>query len=97
VADRFVPLRKATQTAVTTGPGVTPPALRQAAFAGSPPDELCTLVEKIRAHASKVTDEDFARLRDRYSEDQLFEIVVAAAVGAADVRLQAGLRALEEA
>ena len=35
--------------------------------------------------------------RDRYTEDQIFELVVAAAFGAADERLRAGLRALEEA
>ena len=36
-------------------------------------------------------------LRGRYSEDQLFEVVVSAAFGAAEARLRAGLRALEDA
>ena len=34
---------------------------------------------------------------ERYSEDQLFELVVAASFGAADARLCAALRALEDA
>jgi len=44
-----------------------------------------------------VTDEDVNALRSRYSEDQLFEIVVSAAFGAARERLAAARRALEEA
>jgi alkylhydroperoxidase family enzyme len=44
-----------------------------------------------------VTDDDLAALRARYSEDQIFELVVAAALGAAETRLRAGMRALEEA
>ena len=64
---------------------------------GTPPPELARLVDKIRAHAYKVTGQDLDALRDRFSEDQLFEIVVAAAFGAAEARLQAGRRALEQA
>lgn len=97
MADRFAPLRKATAEAVLRGPGTAPAELRQAVARGEPPEELRPLVEKIRRHAYKVTDEDLAALRDRYSEDQLFELVVAAAFGAAEERLRAGLRALEEA
>jgi hypothetical protein len=64
---------------------------------GVPASELVTLVEKIRRHAYKVTDSDLDALRGRYTEDQLFEIVVAAAFGAAEERLAAGRRALDEA
>ncbi len=95
--DRFAALKDATGDAVLRGPGTTSAALRQAVAKGEPPEELCALVEKIRRHAYKVTDEDLAALRGQYSEDQLFELVVAAAFGAADERLRAGLRALEEA
>lgn len=97
MADRFAPLRDATAESVLRGPGTTPAALREAVARGEAPEELRALVEKIRRHAYKVTDEDLAALRDRYSEDQLFELVVAAAFGAAEARLRAGLRALEEA
>jgi alkylhydroperoxidase family enzyme len=56
-----------------------------------------TVVEKIRSHAHTVTDQDLDALRSRYTEDQLFEIIVAAAFGAAQERLVVALRALEEA
>jgi hypothetical protein len=90
-------LKEDTVAAVLRGPGTTPPALRLAVSRGEPPEELRALVEKIRRHAYKVTDEDFAELRTRYTEDQLFEIVLATVLGAAGDRLGAGLRALDDA
>lgn len=90
-------LKEATRAAVLSGPGMTSVELRQALARGEAPEDLRELVETIRRHAYKVTDEDIAALRARYSEDQVFEIVVATIVGAADERLRAGLRALEEA
>jgi hypothetical protein len=95
--DRFRELKEATAAALLRGPGVTPAQLRQACARGEAPDELRALVEKIDRHAYEVTDADLEALRAKYSEDQLFEIIVAAAFGAADRRLAAGLRALEEA
>lgn len=95
--DRFAPFRDATADALLRGPGATPPELREAVARGTPPPELATLVGKIRQHAYKVTDADVDALRARYTEDQLFEIIVATAFGAAEARLRAGLRALEEA
>ncbi len=97
MGDRFRELKDATAAALLRGPGASPPELRQACARGEPPDELRALVEKIDRHAYKVTDEDLAALRAKYSDDQLFEIIVAAAFGAAGRRLDAGLRALEEA
>jgi alkylhydroperoxidase family enzyme len=61
------------------------------------PPDLQALVDKVHRHAYKVTDEDFARLRTTYSDDELFEVVVSAALGAARQRLFAGLSALENA
>lgn len=90
-------LKEGTRAAVLKGPGMTSVELRQALARGEPPEDLRGLVEKIRRHAYKVTDEDIAALRGRYSEDHVFEIVVATIVGAADERLRAGLRALEDA
>jgi alkylhydroperoxidase family enzyme len=95
--DRFGTFREATAEALLRSPAATPPQLRQAVARGEPPPELAVLVEKIRRHAYKVTDADLDALRARYTEDQLFEIVVAAAFGAARERLEAGLRALGEA
>lgn len=81
------------------GPGKTEATLRQAAATRSKelPAELAALVDKVHQHAYQVTDEDIAALKSRYSDDQLFEIVVSAALGAARARLLAGWRALEDA
>ncbi len=97
MSDRFGELKEATAAALLRGPGATPAELRQACARGEAPEELRALIEKIDRHAYEVTDEDLASLRAKYSEAQLFEIIVAASFGAADRRLQAGLRALEEA
>jgi hypothetical protein len=93
--DRFRDLKEATAAALLRSPGATAPELRQSVARGDPPEELRSLVAKIQLHAYKVTEADWTALRAKYSEDQLFEIVVAAAYGAADSRLTAGLRALE--
>lgn len=90
-------LEEATAAALLRGPGAASAELRQACARGEAPADLRGLVEKIDRHAYQVTDEDVAALRAKYSEDQLFEIIVAAAFGAGDRRLRAGLRALEDA
>ena len=54
-------------------------------------------MQKIRSRAYTVTDQDLDALRGRYTEDQLFEIIISAAFGAASERLAAAHRALEEA
>jgi alkylhydroperoxidase family enzyme len=97
VDDRFAQLRAATASALLHGAGATPAELRQAVAAGNPPSELTTLVRKIQSRAYTVTDQDLDLLRSRYTEDQLFEIIVAAAFGAAEQRLTVALRALEDA
>jgi alkylhydroperoxidase family enzyme len=86
------------KASVLNGAARTDAALRQAvATGGEVPAELRALVDKIHHHAHRVTDEDLAALKGRYSDDQLFEIVVAAAMGAGEARLRAGLAAVEEA
>jgi len=95
--DRFGSLRDATAAALLNGPGATAPELRQQIAGGNPPPELATLVDKVRSRAYTVTDHDLDQLRSRYTEDQLFEIVLCAAFGAANERLAAAHRALEEA
>ena len=95
--DRFASLRTATASALLDGPGETTRALRQAVARGQAPADLEALVQKIQSRAYTVTDQDLDALRDRYSNDQLFEIIVAAAFGAASERLAAGHRAVDEA
>lgn len=95
--DRFASFRRATAAALLQGSGATPNGLRQAIASGSAPPELMTLVQKIRSRPYAVTNEDLDALRDRYTEDQLFEIIVAAAFGAANDQIVAAHRALEEA
>lgn len=98
VADPHASSRDAVLRTVLDGPGETDPSLRHAAAEGvGVPDDLRVLVEKIHQHAYRVTDEEIAALQAKYSEDQLFEIIVSAAVGASRRRLMAGLKALEEA
>ncbi len=95
--DRFVHLRNATKAAVLDGNGQTPSELRRAAAKGEVPPNLASLVQKIRSRAHTVTDADIDLLRAQYSDDQLFELIVAATLGAVSERLAAALRALEEA
>ena len=95
--DRFASLRNATAAALLQGSGATPSVLRQAIASGSAPPELMTLVQKIRSRAYTVTDQDLDALRNRYTQDQLFEIIVAAAFGAANDQIAAVHRALEDA
>ena len=97
MTDHFAVLRNATAAALLRGPGTTTEELRLAVAAGHPPPELADLVQKIRVRAYTVTNEDVEALKSRYTEDQLFEIIVAAAFGAAQARLTAALHALEGA
>jgi hypothetical protein len=96
--DPYASLRDQVLQRVLDGPGASDPAVRRAAAenAGLPPD-LAPLVEKIHAHAYRVTDDDLARLAAAYGDDALFEVVVSAALGASGRRLRAGLDALERA
>ncbi len=60
------------------------------------PDDLRPYVEKVARNAYKVVDADIDRLREAgYSEDAIFELTLAAALGAARSRLDAGLKAMD--
>lgn len=96
--DPYAALRDRVLESVLHGPGDSSPDVRRAAADGTGvPDSLQPLIEKIHAHAYKVTDSDVAALEAAYGEDGAFEIIVSAALGAARLRLLAGLRALEQA
>jgi alkylhydroperoxidase family enzyme len=73
-------------------------AHRRAAFDNAGlPEPLTILIDKVARHAYKVTDEDIAAARAAgFSEDQIFEIVVCAAIGQATRQYDAALAALAE-
>jgi alkylhydroperoxidase family enzyme len=76
-------------------PGALDSAIRQAAATGGEvPDALAGYVDKVRDHAYTVTDRDVQQLTQAgYSEDQIFELTIATAYGAARLRLDRGLEA----
>ena len=93
--------------AVLSGPGKTTSELRHAVEAragalsgpqgtdATVPDELSGWVEKVARHAYRTTDEDIKSLKAAgYSEEQLFELTLAAALGASRARLDRALGTL---
>jgi hypothetical protein len=97
--DRHRPKLEALETAILHGPGVLPPETRQAAARGDgTPEPFADYVDTIHRHAYRVTDRMVAGLAEAGAgEDEVFEISVASAYGAARRRLDAGLRAVREA
>ena len=94
---RFSDARQALIAQVKEQPGHTSPELRLSAFNGAGmSDPLEALVQKIHNHPYEVNDEDIAALRSTFTDDELFEVIVCAALGGAEKRLQTGLRALTE-
>jgi alkylhydroperoxidase/carboxymuconolactone decarboxylase family protein YurZ len=87
------------RAAVFESVGRVDAALRRAvAQAHEVPEPLRAYVDKVHRHAYKVTDEDVEAMKQAgYSQDQLFEITVSAAVGAGLSRLEHGLAALGKA
>jgi hypothetical protein len=79
-------------------PGATDSALREKAYSGDlvAPD-VAEFLAKVRQQSYRVTDQDMIALRAAgYSEDAIFELAIAAAIGSADRRLQVGLQAFAE-
>lgn len=82
--------------AVLSGPGSLPPHVRQAISEGARlSGALEVFVQKITVEASTLTDDDIAELhRAHYTDDQIFEVIVSAAVGAGLFRLERVLNLL---
>jgi AhpD family alkylhydroperoxidase len=82
--------------AVLDAPAITDPALRTAAAAASPlPQPWQSYVTTVRDASYKITGTDIDRLTAAgHTEDEIFEVTVAAAVGAATRGFDAGRRAL---
>jgi hypothetical protein len=91
--------RQAVVARILEGDGRASHRQRRAAFDNAGlPEPLSTLVAKVAHHAYKVTDEDIAAARARgLSEDQIFEIVVCAAIGQAARQYEAATAALKAA
>lgn len=90
--------RKVLIARVTEGAGASSQAARRDAFAGTGPQPASALIEKVAKHAYKVTDADIAAAKAAgLSEDQIFELVVTAAIGQANRQLESALAALDEA
>ena len=91
--------QKALVKRILEGDGKASPSERRAAFNNSGvAGPLGTLVDKVAKHPSRVTDEDIngAKVSGR-SEDQVFEIVVCAAIGQATRQYEMALAALKDA
>lgn len=84
---------------ILSGEGETSREQRAGAFANAGvPAPVDGLIGKVATSPTRVTDADFAAARaSGYSEDQLFELVIAAAVGQSARMYDAGLAALAEA
>jgi hypothetical protein len=91
--------RNALTARILEGEGHLSPADRRAAFDNAGvADPVRTLVDRIARHAPDVTDEDVAAARaSGYTEDQIFELAVCAAVGQATRQYEAALAALRDA
>lgn len=95
--------KRAAQRAVVArileGDGRAPRDERRAAFDNAAEAEpLRTLIEKVALHPTRVTDGDVAAvIAAGRSQDEVFELVVCAAVGQATRQYEAALGALAEA
>ncbi len=84
--------------AVVSGPGSLAPNIRQAfcerSYGASP---LGAFAQKVAEHASMVNDDDIRELhRAHYSDDQIFEAAVSAALGAGLYQLECVLNLIGE-
>jgi alkylhydroperoxidase family enzyme len=83
----------ALRAAVFDGPGVTGRDVRRAAGAGRAAGVWGGYVVAVREASFRITEADVGALRaGGVGEEEIFEVTVAAAVGAAVERLEAGLR-----
>jgi hypothetical protein len=79
---------------ILEGEGKASREARRAAFDNT---STLPLIDKVAKTAWKVTDEDVAAAKSSMSEDEIFELVVCAAVGESTRQLDNALAALEEA
>jgi hypothetical protein len=84
---------------ILRGPGRAPADQRARAFDNAElPEPLRLLLDKVATKSAQVTDADFATAREAgFTDDQLFELVICAAVGQSTRQYEVGLAALAEA
>ena len=94
---RHADLVAALRRAVFRSPGETDPEIRSAAGTGDAlPEPWGGYADKVREQSYRITDADIAALTAAgCTEEEIFEISTAVAVGAALGRLDAGLRLLQ--
>lgn len=99
IGENFKVLYQALTDCVLKGKGYSTPQDRKAAFDNENVQQpLQSLIEKVAHQAFKITDQDIEKpKRAGFSEDQLFELIVCAAVGQASRQYDSGLAALAEA
>ncbi|MBL0217497.1 MAG: hypothetical protein IPQ07_26940 [Myxococcales bacterium] len=92
-------LREAVIERVVRGSGTSTAAQREAAFTAEGVDPRARpLIDKVAQHAYKTTSEDVAAAKAAgLTEDQIFELVVSAALGQATRQLEAATAALDAA
>jgi hypothetical protein len=89
--------RRALIQRLLEGDGRAPRDLRRAAFdLRGLPAALTDFLAKAARRPTTIRDEDFVAARATFTEDQLFEAVVCAAVGEANRRYEAAIAALEQ-
>ena len=92
-------LRQEVVNRVLDGPGATSVAARRAAFDHHDiPAPVAGLLDTVACNAWKVTDQDVAAVSQAgASDDEIFELVVATALGQSTRQLDAALGALDAA
>jgi hypothetical protein len=84
---------------ILNGDGESTKQQRISAFENTDlPQPLAALINKVAYRAYRITDSDINTIKATgFNEDQLFELIICAAVGQASRQYQKGLAALTEA
>ena len=95
----FKQLHKALVFRILDGEGTASKSERKAAFDKSAnSNQLKNLIDKISDFSFKITDEDFDEvIKSGFNEDQIFELVICAAVGQATRQYDIAYSALNQA
>jgi hypothetical protein len=84
---------------IRQGPGQAPADQRARAFENAElPEPIRELIDRVANNSAEVTDAHFAAaIEAGFTADQLFELVICAALGESTRQYEAGLAALAEA